>query len=192
MKRQSNNLLEIKLYISFSIKALHLITTKIKFRYIKSKLKDSDQNIDILFDRIELMIKRYNDLKSENLEMKKGLVPKIKKNSLKKMTPESPTLVIRKNSLKKMIPESPTLVIRKNSLKKINLESPTLVMRKKHLVLLITQNTLEKNRWTILLQILIKKAQDLKERKNLRVEIADLKSLLLKNIVKKEQKSRIF
>tara|TARA_E500000178_G_C16771705_1_gene639458 strand:+ start:278 stop:562 length:285 start_codon:yes stop_codon:yes gene_type:complete len=33
-------------------------------------LKDSDQNIDILFDRIELMIKRYNDLKSENLEMK--------------------------------------------------------------------------------------------------------------------------
>jgi len=70
VKRQSNNLLEIKLYISFSIKALHLITTKIKFRYIKSKLKDSDQNIDILFDRIELMIKRYNDLKSENLEMK--------------------------------------------------------------------------------------------------------------------------
>ena len=33
-------------------------------------MKDSDQNIDILFDRIELMIKRYNDLKSENLEMK--------------------------------------------------------------------------------------------------------------------------
>ena len=33
-------------------------------------MKDSDQNIDVLFDRIELMIKRYNDLKSENLEMK--------------------------------------------------------------------------------------------------------------------------
>jgi len=33
-------------------------------------LKDSDQNIDILFKRIELMIKRYNDLKTENLEMK--------------------------------------------------------------------------------------------------------------------------
>ena len=33
-------------------------------------MKDSDQNIDILFDRIELIIKRYNDLKSENLEMK--------------------------------------------------------------------------------------------------------------------------
>ena len=70
MKRQSNNLLEIKLYISFSIKALHLITTKIKFRYIKNKLKDSDQNIDILLDKIKLMIKKYNDLKSENLEMK--------------------------------------------------------------------------------------------------------------------------
>ena len=49
---------------------MHLITTKIKFRYIKSKLKDSDQNIDILFDKIKLMIKKYNDLKSENLEMK--------------------------------------------------------------------------------------------------------------------------
>ena len=70
MKRQQNNLLEIILQISFSIKALHLITTKIKFRYIKSKLKDSDQNIDILFDKIKLMIKKYNDLKSENLEMK--------------------------------------------------------------------------------------------------------------------------
>ena len=33
-------------------------------------MKDSDQNIDILFKRIELMIKRYNDLKTENLEMK--------------------------------------------------------------------------------------------------------------------------
>ena len=49
---------------------MHLITTKIKFRYIKRKLKDSDQNIDILFDKIKLMIKKYNDLKSENLEMK--------------------------------------------------------------------------------------------------------------------------
>ncbi|OUW75942.1 MAG: hypothetical protein CBD72_05245 [Flavobacteriaceae bacterium TMED212] len=70
MKRQQNNLLEIILQISFSIKALHLITTKIKFRYIKSKLKDSNQNIDILFYRIKLMIKKYNDLKSENIEMK--------------------------------------------------------------------------------------------------------------------------
>tara|TARA_A100001011_G_scaffold255998_1_gene264250 strand:- start:357 stop:752 length:396 start_codon:yes stop_codon:yes gene_type:complete len=70
VKRQQNNLLEIILQISFSIKALHLITTKIKFRYIKSKLKDSNQNIDILFYRIKLMIKKYNDLKSENIEMK--------------------------------------------------------------------------------------------------------------------------
>ena len=70
MIKQKNNLLEILLCISFSIKALHLITTKIKFRYIKNKLKDSNQNIDILFDKIKLMIKKYNDLKSENLEMK--------------------------------------------------------------------------------------------------------------------------
>ncbi len=33
-------------------------------------MKDSNQNIDILFYRIKLMIKKYNDLKSENIEMK--------------------------------------------------------------------------------------------------------------------------
>ena len=54
----------------FSIKALHLITTKIKFRYIKNKLKDSTQNIEILFDKINSLIKKHNNLKSENLEIK--------------------------------------------------------------------------------------------------------------------------
>ena len=33
-------------------------------------MKDSNQNIDILFYRIKLMIKKYNDLKSENIEMR--------------------------------------------------------------------------------------------------------------------------
>ena len=47
-----------------------MITTKIKFRYIKNKLKDSTQNIEILFDKINSLIKKYNNLKSENLEIK--------------------------------------------------------------------------------------------------------------------------
>ena len=47
-----------------------LITTKIKFRYIKNKLKDSTQNIEILFDKINSLIKKYNNLKSENSEIK--------------------------------------------------------------------------------------------------------------------------
>ena len=49
---------------------MHLITTKIKFRYIKNKLKDSTQNIEILFDKINSLIKKHNNLKSENLEIK--------------------------------------------------------------------------------------------------------------------------
>ena len=47
-----------------------MITTKIKFRYIKNKLKDSTQNIEILFDKINSLIKKYNNLKSENLDIK--------------------------------------------------------------------------------------------------------------------------
>ena len=49
---------------------MHLITTKIKFRYIKNKLKDSTQNIEILFDKINSLIKKHNNLKSENLKIK--------------------------------------------------------------------------------------------------------------------------
>ena len=47
-----------------------MITTKIKFRYIKNKLKDSTQNIEILYDKINSLINNYNNLKSENLEIK--------------------------------------------------------------------------------------------------------------------------
>jgi len=49
---------------------LFLIITKIKFRYIKSKLKDSTKNIEILEKKIQYVIKKYNDLKLKNLEMK--------------------------------------------------------------------------------------------------------------------------
>ena len=49
---------------------MYLITTKIKFIHIKNKLKDSPQNIEILFDKINSLIKKYNNLKTENSEMK--------------------------------------------------------------------------------------------------------------------------
>ena len=49
---------------------MHLISTKIKFRDIKNKLKDSSQNIEILFDKVNSLIKNYNNLKSENLDIK--------------------------------------------------------------------------------------------------------------------------
>ena len=49
---------------------MHLITTKIKFRDIKNKLKDSSQNIEILFDKVNSLIEKYNNLKSENLDIK--------------------------------------------------------------------------------------------------------------------------
>ena len=51
---------------------------------------------------------------------------------------------------------------------------------------------MEKNLQKTHLQKVKKKALDLKVRKNLKVEIADLKALALKNIVKKELDPKIF
>jgi hypothetical protein len=66
-------------------------------------------------------------------------------------------------------------------------------MEKKNLqVLQIIQSILEKNLQKIHLQTLKKKVLVLKERKNLKVEIVDLKALALKNIVKKELDPKIF
>jgi Iap family predicted aminopeptidase len=61
-----------------------------------------------------------------------------------------------------------------------------------HLALQIIRNILEENLQKIHLQTLRKKALVLRERKNLKVEIADLKVLALKNIVKKELNLKIF
>jgi hypothetical protein len=61
-----------------------------------------------------------------------------------------------------------------------------------HLALQIILNILEENPQKIHLQTLRKKASVLRERKNLKVEIADLKALALKNIVKKELNLKIF
>ena len=55
-----------------------------------------------------------------------------------------------------------------------------------HLVIQIIPSILEENLQKIHLQIQRKKVLALKERKNLKVEIADLKALALKNIAKKE------
>jgi len=65
-------------------------------------------------------------------------------------------------------------------------------MTQNHLVLLTTLSTLVENLQKIRLQIQRKKTLVLRERKNLRAEIADLKTLALKNTVKKELNLKIF
>ena len=60
------------------------------------------------------------------------------------------------------------------------------------MVLQTIQSILKKNLQKIHLQIQRKKVLVLKVRKNLRVEIVDLKILALKNIVKKELDPKIF
>ena len=59
-------------------------------------------------------------------------------------------------------------------------------------VLQIIQSILEKNLQKTHLQKMKKKALDLKVRKNLKVETVDLKTLHLKNIVKRELVPKIF
>ena len=72
---------------------------------------------------------------------------------------------------------------KKSFLKKIN---------QNQLAIQIIQNTLEKNHQKILHQEVKKKALVLKGEKNLKVEATDLKVLNLKNIAKKELKSKTF
>jgi hypothetical protein len=77
------------------------------------------------------------------------------------------------------------LVLKENQvlLKKIN---------QNQMVLQIIQSILKENPQKIHLQTQRKKVLVLKERKNLKAEIADLKTLALKNIVKKELDPKIF
>ena len=75
------------------------------------------------------------------------------------------------------------LKARKVSSKKIN---------QNQLAIQITQNTLEKNHQKIFQKTVKKKALVLKGEKNLKVEATDLKVLPLKNIAKKELKSKTF
>ena len=65
-------------------------------------------------------------------------------------------------------------------------------MTENHLALQTIQNILAENHQKINLQIQRKEKMVLRERKNLKVEIADLKALALKNIVKKELNLKIF
>jgi hypothetical protein len=77
------------------------------------------------------------------------------------------------------------LVLKENQvlLKKIN---------QNQMVLQTIQSILKENPQKIHLQTQRKKVLVLKERKNLKAEIADLKTLALKNIVKKELDPKIF
>ena len=65
-------------------------------------------------------------------------------------------------------------------------------MTQNQMVLQIIQSILEENFQKVHLQIQKKKALVLKEEKNLKVEATDLKVLPLKNIAKKELKSKTF
>jgi hypothetical protein len=80
--------------------------------------------------------------------------------------------------------------------KKVLVLKENQVLQKKiilnHLALQIILNISEENLQKIHLQTQKKKALVLRGRKNLKVEIADLKVLALKNIVKKELNLKIF
>ena len=65
-------------------------------------------------------------------------------------------------------------------------------MIRNQVVLPITPSILEENPLKTRQQTLKKKVLVLKERKNLRVEVTDLKNLPLKSTVKKKLKSKIF
>jgi hypothetical protein len=75
---------------------------------------------------------------------------------------------------------------------KIDLQVLQKKIKQNPLHLQITQSILEKNLQKTHLLIQKKKALDLKVKKNLKVERADLKTLALKNIVKKELNLKIF
>ena len=74
---------------------------------------------------------------------------------------------------------------------KENLVSSKKIIRNQ-VALQITQSILERNRLKIFQMKGRKKTLALKERKSLKAEVTDLKALPLKNIVKKELKSKIF
>jgi glyceraldehyde-3-phosphate dehydrogenase/erythrose-4-phosphate dehydrogenase len=80
--------------------------------------------------------------------------------------------------------------------KKVLVIKENLVLPKKmiqdQLVLQITPSILEENHQKAHQQILIKKVMVLKEKRNLRVEVTGLKTLLLKSTVKKGLKSKFF
>ena len=80
--------------------------------------------------------------------------------------------------------------------KKVLVLKENLVFQKKitqnHLALQTIPSILEENHQKIHLQTQRKKVLILKERKNLKAEIADLKALALKNIIKKELDTKIF
>ena len=88
--------------------------------------------------------------------------------------------------------EKQVLGIRKNSLKKMTLEKQVLGINQNLLVLLITQNILEKNHLMSQNQIQKMRVLILGERKNLKVGIIDRKILALKNIAKKQEVFKIF
>jgi len=117
--------------------------------------------------------------------MKKDLLEKKDKIDLRVLeTNQNPMAKVVQTSHQEM-ERKKVLVLKENQvlLKKIN---------QNQMVLQTIQSILKENPQKIHLQTQRKKVLVLKERKNLNVEIADLKALALKNIVQKELDPKIF
>ena len=101
-------------------------------------------------------------------------------------------MVISQNHLATVDPAHHQEMVRKKVL--VIKESLVLVkkMDRNQLALLIIQNILEKKHLKIRQLVGIKKAPVMMERRSLKVEAIDLKTLPSKSIVKKELKSKIF
>ena len=108
------------------------------------------------------------------------------------MIQKSPALVINQNHLGEEDQIDHQEMARKKASdlkgKKVSLKK----MIQNQLASQTIQNTLERNHLKILQMREKKKALCLKVRKSLKVEVTDLKVLLLRNIVKKELKSKTF
>jgi hypothetical protein len=116
------------------------------------------------------LLKKINQTKPQEMERKKVLV--LKENLVLEID-------LQEMERKKV------LVLKENQVfqKKKNLD---------HLALQIIQNILEKNHQMTILPIKKKKALVLRVRKNLKAEIVDQKTLVLKNTVKKDQSLKTF
>ena len=161
----------------------------------------------------EVKEEKRHTIKKENSEMKKNLLAKEDLKDHQEMEKEK-ALAIKENLVLEinqnlLVKEDPkdhqemekekTLATKENLVLEINqnlLVKEDLILQKKttlnQLALQIIQNTLEKKHLKVHQEMERKKALALVERRSLKVEVTDLKILPLKNIAKKELKSKTF
>ena len=147
---------------------------------MKKDLMEKVDKIDLQVLEINLnLLGKIDQIDHQEMERKKVLVLK-----------ENQVLEINLNLLERRSEDLKRW--RKKSFGFKGKSSFTKKKNQNQLVLQITQSILEKNLQKIILQKMKKKALDLRVRKNLKVEIVDLKTLALKNTVKKELNLKIF